>query len=205
MKIGQRIVGTEVLVMAGRTVIPNRLLLTLVVFVVLATLLLTACSTPEEVPLTVPAGAQAGDLVGLESCVYVTGDVEYAAECGTLAVPENRSDPNSRLIALPVTRIPATGNAPTEPIFWLQGGPGNSNLRFSHPEDLNALLERHDFVLAGYRGIDVQVLLDCPEISQALKKPPGDFLSDAAGVAAQQHGFAKLLHLGAYLRHGQRQ
>ena len=56
--------------------------------------------------VSVPKGAQAGDLV-LEPCTYATEDGSYAADCGTLVVPENRADPQSRLIALPVTRIRA--------------------------------------------------------------------------------------------------
>ncbi len=166
--------------MARTNVSPNRLTLALVVIVFLATLLLTACGGPKEAPLTVPAGAQSGDLTSLVPCTYVTGEFEYAAECGTLVVPEKRGDPGSRLIALPVMRIPTTGNDSTEPIFWLNGGPGQSNMRFSHPQDLAALIEEHDFVLAGYRGVDGQVVLDCPEISEALLNPPDDLLSEAA-------------------------
>jgi pimeloyl-ACP methyl ester carboxylesterase len=141
-------------------------------------LTLAACiGSKEPEPITVPAGAQAGDLVGLEACTYEAKDVEYAADCGTLVVPENRSDSDSRLIALPVIRIPATGSSPTEPIFWFQGGPGASNMRFSH---LEGLVEDHDIVMVGYRGADGSVVLDCPEISEALRNPPGDLLSDTA-------------------------
>lgn len=142
------------------------------------TLLLVACSGGEEVPITVPSGVQVGNLVDLEPCTYVIGDFEFAAECSTLVVPENRSDPNSRLIALPVIRVQSTEDNPIEPIFWLAGGPGSTNMRFSHPDDLEALIKDHDFVLVGYRGVDGSVVLDCPEISQALSKPPGDLLSD---------------------------
>jgi len=88
---------------------------------IVATLLLASCGGTEEV---LPAGAQAGDLVDLEPCTYEAGDVEYPADCGTLVVPENRSEPTSRLIALPVTRIHASSENPMEPIFWLAGGPG---------------------------------------------------------------------------------
>ena len=63
-------------------------------------------------------------------------------------VSENRSDPNSRLIALPVTRIRATGSHPAKPIFRLGGGPRSSNMGFSH---LERLIENHDVVLVGYR------------------------------------------------------
>src|SRR5512134_3390696 len=54
--------------------------------------------------VSVPAGAKAGDL-SLEPCDYRTENGSYAADCGTLVVPENRADLQSRLIAVPVTRI----------------------------------------------------------------------------------------------------
>jgi hypothetical protein len=54
----------------------------------------------------VPAGAHAGQLT-LEPCDYSTERGDYAADCGPLVVRENRADPGSRLIALPVTRIHA--------------------------------------------------------------------------------------------------
>ena len=55
-------------------------------------------------PVAVPSGSQAGQLK-LHSCQYQTENGNYRADCGTLVVPENRNDPRSRLIALPVTRI----------------------------------------------------------------------------------------------------
>jgi len=153
------------------------------IFIIIAfifvSVFLVACGGKED-PITVPAGAQADDLVGMQSCVYEVGDVEFAADCATLVVPENRSKPNSRLIALSVIRILATGSSPTEPIFWFQGGPGQSNLRFRQLEDLTTLLENHDFVMVGYRGIDGSVVLDCPELSKALANPGGDLMSDAS-------------------------
>jgi pimeloyl-ACP methyl ester carboxylesterase len=129
-------------------------------------LMLAACGGAKEAPVTVPAGAKAGDLVGLEPCTYEANKVEYDADCGTLVVPENRSDPDSRLIALPVIRGRAPGDNPAEPIFYFSGGPGTSNLHFQHLEDV---IETHDFVLVGYRGVDGSVVLDCPEISAAVR------------------------------------
>jgi pimeloyl-ACP methyl ester carboxylesterase len=81
-------------------------------------------------------------------------------------VPENRADPDSRLIALPVIRVRATGDNPAEPIFHFTGGPGAPNLHFQHLEDV---VENHDFVQVGYRGVDGSVVLDCPEISEAVR------------------------------------
>ncbi len=177
--------------MKNETNVTIHSLMAFLTFATLTFMLLTACGGAEEPePVTVPAGAHAGDLVGMEACTYETGDVEFGAKCGILTVPENRSNPNTRLIALPVIRISATGSNPTEPIFWLNGGPGQSNMRFSHPDDLDTLIEDHDFVMVGYRGADGQVLLDCQEISEALRNPPGDLLSEPSlesyGEAADQ-------------------
>jgi pimeloyl-ACP methyl ester carboxylesterase len=144
--------------------------------IALLSLILAACVGAKEAPVTVPASAQPGDLVGLEPCTYEANKVEYDADCGTLVVPENRADPNSRLISLPVIRIHATGGDPAEPIFYFAGGPGSSNLHFQHLEDV---VENHDFVQVGYRGVDGSVVLDCPEISEAVRNAR-DQLSDEA-------------------------
>jgi pimeloyl-ACP methyl ester carboxylesterase len=144
--------------------------------IALLILMLAACGGAKQAPVTVPEGAQAGDLVGLEPCTYEANKVKYDADCSTLVVPENRSAPDSRLIALPVIRVRATGDNPAEPIFYLSGGPGTSNLRFRYLEDL---IEFHDFVLVGYRGVDGSVVLDCPEISETMRKSRG-LLSDEA-------------------------
>ena len=124
-----------------------------------------------------PAGAQAGDLVGAKSCTYEVGRFKYVADCGTLIVPENRGDPGSRLIALPVTRVRATGSDPAEPILKLGGGPGKSNMATGI---VPWFIENHDVVLVGYRGVDGTVRLSCPEVSEVIKDLPGDMLGDAA-------------------------
>src|ERR1022692_1551383 len=61
--------------------------------------------------VSVPAGAHAGQLT-MHPCTYSTESGGYRADCGTLVVPENRADPHSRLIALPVTRILARSSHP---------------------------------------------------------------------------------------------
>jgi pimeloyl-ACP methyl ester carboxylesterase len=116
-------------------------------------------------PVSVPSGALAGDLI-LEPCTYSTDNGDYAADCGTLVVPENRADPDSRLIALPVTRIKARSDNPAEPIFRLQGGPGITNMEFARA---SRFADDHDVVLVGYRGVDGSVRLDCPEVESALQ------------------------------------
>jgi len=149
----------------------SRSLMVLVLCLIAA--VLTACSRTEEPTITVPAGAQAGDLT-MESCTFEIGRESYVGECGILTVPENRSDPNSRLIALPVKRIRATEKN-TRPIFDLEGGPGRPNMPGQIPAWLN---RNHDLVMVGYRGVEGSIDLDLPEFSEALGGVSDDLLDD---------------------------
>ncbi len=47
---------------------------------------------------------------------------------GSIQVPENRNNPESRLIPLHYLRFPATGKHPGPPIIYLAGGPGGSGI-----------------------------------------------------------------------------
>jgi pimeloyl-ACP methyl ester carboxylesterase len=123
--------------------------------------------------VSVPSGAKAGDLI-LHDCDYATEKGNYAADCGTLVVPENRHRADSRLIALPITRVRARSADPAEPIFRLQGGPGITNMTF---ENASRFADRRDVVLVGYRGMDSSVRLDCPEVESAMKRST-DLLAD---------------------------
>ncbi len=124
---------------------------------------------PDDGSVTVPKGAHAGQLT-LEPCHYATEKGSYAADCGTLVVPENRANPQSRLIALPVTRIRARSAHPGAPVFRLEGGPGKTNMEFSKA---SRIAGNHDVVLVGYRGVDGSSVLDCPEVASALKHSDG--------------------------------
>ena len=128
---------------------------------------------PDADPVSVPRGAMAGDLI-LEPCKYGTEDGSYAADCGTLVVPENRHKADSRLIALPVTRIRARSANPGAPIFRLQGGPGITNTVF---RQASRFAGDRDVVLVGYRGVDGSSVLDCTEVESALKRST-DLLSE---------------------------
>ncbi|MFE7441208.1 alpha/beta fold hydrolase [Streptomyces chartreusis] len=118
-----------------------------------------------EPRMAVPEGAAAGSLT-MRPCDYETEGGTVAAECGTLVVQESRRDPESDLIALPVTRIRATSPDPQEPVFRLGGGPGNTNMDF--PE-ASRFTSDHDLVLVGYRGVDGSRRLDCPEVSSVMQ------------------------------------
>jgi pimeloyl-ACP methyl ester carboxylesterase len=124
--------------------------------------------------IALPPNAHAGDLT-LEPCDYKTKTATHKAECGTLIVPENRLNPTSRLLALPVKRIHAESNPPLEPIFYLGGGPGMSNMKFKSPDNL---LTNHDVIMIGYRGVDGSSVLDSPEFSKATLGDGNSILSD---------------------------
>ncbi|MEW5985820.1 MAG: alpha/beta fold hydrolase [Chloroflexota bacterium] len=149
---------------------------------------IVACGRQEQEPIEVPAGAQAGDLT-MEPCLLELGQASFQAECGVLVVPENRSDPRSRLIALPVLRLPASGPAAPEPIFFLAGGPGASNIMGAGapPEWMWA---KHDLVAVGYRGADGSAILDMPEVDEAMKGVGGDLLSEES-LANVTEAFAR--------------
>jgi predicted RND superfamily exporter protein/pimeloyl-ACP methyl ester carboxylesterase len=131
--------------------------------------------------VSVPAGAKAGQLT-LHPCHYGTEQGSYAADCGTLVVPENRAKPGSRLIGVRVIRIKALSAHPGAPVFRLQGGPGITNLTFP---DASRFAQNHDVVLVGYRGIDSSVRLDCPEVSSALTRQT-DFVGQKSYDAYNQ-------------------
>src|ERR671937_24226 len=132
-------------------------------------------SAPGAESVSVPKGAHAGQLT-LHPCHYGTEDGSYRADCGTLVVRENRHDPQSRLIALPVKRIRARSAQPGVPIFRLQGGPGITNMSFA---EASRFADRHDVVLVGYRGVDGSSTLDCREVTSA-RKSARDFLSETS-------------------------
>src|ERR1700734_775304 len=140
--------------------------------------------------VSVPSGAHAGQLT-LKSCTYKTEKGAEAADCGTLVVPENRHDPHSRLIALPVTVIRAHSAHPGAPIFRLNGGPGVTNMEFP---DASRFTANHDVVLVGYRGVDGSTRLDCPEVNSAMEDS-GDLLSEQSfrAVAAAYRSCADRL------------
>ena len=117
------------------------------------------------IPPTPPAGTSGVREVPCDAQLVPAG-----ARCLRLAVPEDRSDPASREIAIAVTVLPATGASPApDPIVYLRGGPGGSGtgtLPILAPRaDLRA---RRDIVVVDQRGTGFsEPALTCPEIAAA--------------------------------------
>ncbi len=129
----------------------------------------TAISCAEEVPSHYPAAEECtssnpGDLVTRSDKIEIEG-VVYDAEYSFLTVLEDRDRPDGLRIHLPVLRVRSRSTAPGDPVFLLEGGPGQTNVPFAPPA---WILENHDAVMVGYRGIDGSVSLDCPEVGSAL-------------------------------------
>jgi hypothetical protein len=129
--------GKEIFIMKEAHVFTATRIVALAIIGVLAAGLVYVGLGGEEA-VSVPAGAKAGDLI-LHDCTYPTEAGDLPADCGTLVVAEDASDPGSRLIALPVVRVRARSANPGEPIFRLQGGPGISNMDFPPASRYSAL------------------------------------------------------------------
>lgn len=136
--------------------------------VILMTLLSILSGSAAAVPLSDSVTTDRED-------TFSNGSRSYQVRYHTMTVPENRGDSSSRSITIPIVQILSPNSAPLEPIFYLTGGPGVSNLRWK-PSD--SLLAEHDVVMVGYRGVDGSSVLACPTVEEAMKSSD-DLLSDA--------------------------
>lgn len=94
---------------------------------------------------------------------------------GFIEVLENRDKPDSKLLKLPVRIIKSPNNKPLEPVFYLDGGPGYSNIGTT---DNTEMLQNHDFVFVGYRGTDGNCVLNSKKLHKAFKGKNNQLLSD---------------------------
>ncbi len=113
--------------------------------------------TGKAIPLSKP-----GQIIWKSGVYY-----NYPADFGTLAVLENPSLSKSRLLNIPIIKINCTqSDSALEPVFILNGGPGESNIQ-THLI-FTRLLEKHDIILMGYRGVDGSFAVSSNEYKKAL-------------------------------------
>ena len=78
--------------------------------------------------LAAPSFAEARQLgaIDFEPCTLAGAGAVAAveAQCATLAVPENRAEPDGRKIELAIAWVPTEAEAEPDPVFMLAGGPG---------------------------------------------------------------------------------
>ncbi|MGZ9166665.1 MAG: alpha/beta hydrolase, partial [Anaerolineales bacterium] len=140
------------------------------VFVALQAILISSCS-----PQSAPATDQPG--ITLTDCVLSSPGVEVQmdAKCGSLAVSEDPSNPQSRQIMLHVAVVEAIKRSPEpDPLFILAGGPGQSAIEV-FPAISSALFrihEKRDIVLVDQRGTGKSNPLRCldPEADETLEE-----------------------------------
>ena len=118
------------------------------------------------------AEARAGELI-LKSGIYLGHKADY----GILVVPENRQIKDSRNIHIPIIRILSSSKKPGTPVFYFTGGPGEANVltedaavkQWKNGIPCPWLLEQHDMVLVGFRGVDGPVKLVSPKFFTTMR------------------------------------
>src|SRR3990170_1730789 len=77
----------------------------------------------------VPTHLKPGKLYLAPKTIEIGGH-QFDSEEGFIVVNENPSDTLSRKNMLPLLRIRSASKNPGEPILWLNGGPGHSNMKY---------------------------------------------------------------------------
>jgi pimeloyl-ACP methyl ester carboxylesterase len=89
------------------------------------------------------AAPQAGEVVIKKTTIGTPSGERLECELGTLYVPENRSDPQSRVIGVGFARFKATETTGAPPTLHLPGGPANSyllNLGINKPNEAERVM-----------------------------------------------------------------
>jgi len=108
-----------------------------------------------------------------------------ASRCGFVVVPERHARPDGPTIRLAVVVYDRRDrDARTDPVVYIQGGPGSKRLG-SATQTAGDLLSRHDVVVYDQRGVgSSRPTLDCPEIEEQRIRAAAENLR---GPSAQQH------------------
>lgn len=138
--------------------------------------------------------------VALQPCALP--EVERAARCGTVMVPEDWQAPNGRRIAIAVAVVPARDPAPKkDPIVILMGGPGESAIEDApvYARWLAPALDDRDLLLVDQRGAGSSAPLRCPIGS---RDDPAPLLADSFPPAAVERCTAALGRTADLTRYG---
>ena len=95
-------------------------------------LITSACATTPDAP--------AGTFVFKSADGQTTDAIN-----GSFQVPENRTDPDSRMLTLRYVRFPATTDTPGAPIIYLSGGPGGSGIQTAKRERFPLFMAMRQF------------------------------------------------------------
>jgi pimeloyl-ACP methyl ester carboxylesterase len=117
---------------------------------------------------------------------------------GSFEVPENRADPDSRMITISYVRFPATGEVSGPPIVYLAGGPGGSGTGTARAQrfPLFMSMRQHGDVIAfDQRGTGGSQRL--PRCTSSLDESESILLGDEAYAAAYR---TAVVECGAFWR-----
>lgn len=93
----------------------------------------------------------------------------FDSTLGWLVVAEDRADPRSSEIRLPVAIVHSRSGRMNDPVVYLAGGPGVSSLTAAAYPGAYPWLEDRDFIIVGQRGTqDAKPALICPEYHEAV-------------------------------------
>jgi len=134
---------------------------------------------------------QSNQLKLKHSSVRIDGKA-YKMSKGIFQVLTNRDDIKSNYIHLPVRIIHSSSKSQKDPVFWLAGGPGVSNMK---QMPAGVLLKNHDFVLVGYRGVDGSVKLQSKTIKKAVTGINNSLLSEESLINLQNSTVKNILEL----------
>lgn len=132
-----------------------------------------ATDTPTPVPTALPTIAY--------TAVYASNPCPFEApkdavvNCGTVTVPEDRTDPNSKTIQLAVVVFHSLSPNPApDPIVFLQGGPGAGAIQFAseyYSDVVKPFLSKRDFVTFDQRGTGYsKPILECNDLTNTYKQ-----------------------------------
>ncbi|MCK4836488.1 MAG: hypothetical protein KAT17_07615 [Candidatus Aminicenantes bacterium] len=115
---------------------------------------------------------KSGDIV-LKTLTLKIKENKYKIDFGNIFVPENRNRMDSRLIPVPLIKWHALIKNPSKPILWLGSGIKSSSiLRVELKcllKEIGWMLNHHDVVMVGYRGMEILLTANHSEVQEVLK------------------------------------
>lgn len=111
---------------------------------------------------------------------------------GSFQVPENRVNPESRMLTIKYVRFPSTSATPGPPIIYLSGGPGGSGIGTAKGERFPlfmAMREFGDVIAIDQRGTGASN--DMPTCESSQFDPDETFLSDSDYIKRQKLALAE--------------
>ena len=135
------------------------------------------------------SSAQSASRYEAEAC-GVRVPVGYESDCGTLFVPEDRSDPASPLIELAVMRVRSSNLSPNpDPVVYLVGGPGGSIVGRAanlFQREFSSIARNRDMIFFDQRGTGLsRPRLYCNEFRQGFPSLAANALPPLEQAALQ--------------------